>query len=150
MRWIAHDESVEYKTFLMLNKAKNIDDIDKALEFFYGPSQNFAYATKDGEIGLTIAGKFPLKSKEQGKFILDGSNPEHEWQGFIPYDHRLTVKNPKSGYVSSANNKYLYGPHLQFGIDFSKLSNFTDYKFHLDNDGNVAACLLYTSPSPRD
>ena len=103
MRWIAHDESVEYKTFLLLNKAKNIDDIDRALEFFYGPSQNFAYATRDGDIGLTIAGKFPLKSKEQGKFILDGSNPEHEWQGFIPYDHRLTVKNPKSGYVSSAN-----------------------------------------------
>ena len=47
------------------------------------------------------------------------------------------------GYVNSANNKYLYGPHLKYDIDFSKLSNFTDYKFHLDNDGNVAAYCEY-------
>ena len=47
------------------------------------------------------------------------------------------------GYVNSANNKYLYGPHLKYDIDFSKLSNFKDYKFHLDNDGNVAAYCEY-------
>ncbi len=47
------------------------------------------------------------------------------------------------GYVNSAKNKYLYGPHLQYDIDFSKISNFTDYKFHLDNDGNVAAYCEY-------
>ena len=103
MRWIAHDESVEYKTFLLLMKAKNIFDIEKALEYFHGPAQNFAYATKFGDIGLTIAGKFPIKWGEQGKFVLDGSNPDHEWKGFIPYEHVLKVKNPKSGYVSSAN-----------------------------------------------
>ena len=47
------------------------------------------------------------------------------------------------GYVSAANNKYLYGPHLQFDIDFSKLSNFSDYEFYLDNDANVAAYCEY-------
>ena len=47
------------------------------------------------------------------------------------------------GYVNVASNKYLYGPHLPFTIDFSKLSNFSDYKFYLDNDGNVAAYCEY-------
>ena len=47
------------------------------------------------------------------------------------------------GYVNIANNKYLYGPHLQYGIDFSKLSNFSEYEFYLDNDGNVAAYCEY-------
>ena len=47
------------------------------------------------------------------------------------------------GYVSAANNKYMYGPHLQFDIDFSKLSNFSDYEFYLDNDANVAAYCEY-------
>ena len=103
MRWIAHDESVEYKTFLLLNKAKNIYDIENALQYFHGPAQNFAYATKQGDIGLTIAGKFPIKWEGQGKFILDGSNPEHEWSGYIPYEHSLSLRNPESGYVSSAN-----------------------------------------------
>ena len=103
MRWIAHDESVEYKTFLLLNKAKNIDDIENALEYFDGPAQNFAYATKNGNIGLTIAGKFPIKYEGQGKFILDGKDIKNEWQGYIPYKNILTYKNPKEGYVSSAN-----------------------------------------------
>ena len=103
MRWIAHDESVEYKTFLLLNKAKNIDDIENALKYFHGPAQNFAYGTKYGDIGITIAGKFPIKWKEQGKFVLDGSNPDHEWKDYIPYEHILKIKNPNSGYVSSAN-----------------------------------------------
>ena len=47
------------------------------------------------------------------------------------------------GYVNVENNKYLYGPHLPFAIDFSKLSNFSDYEFYLDNDGNVAAYCEY-------
>jgi glucokinase len=47
------------------------------------------------------------------------------------------------GYVNVAENKYLYGPHLQYDIDFSKLSHFSDYDFYLDNDGNVAAYCEY-------
>ena len=57
-----------------MNKAKNIDDIENALKYFDGPAQNFAYATKNGDIGLTIAGKFPIKYEGQGKFILDGKD----------------------------------------------------------------------------
>ena len=103
MRWIAHDASIEYKTFFKLNRAKNISDIKEALSYFDGPAQNFAYATSEGDIGMTIAGKFPIKWKEQGKFLLDGSNRDHEWSGYIPFEHALTMINPKRNYVSSAN-----------------------------------------------
>ena len=103
MRWIAHDASIEYKTFFKLNRAKNISDIKEALSYFDGPAQNFAYATTEGDIGMTIAGKFPIKWKEQGKFLLDGSNRDHEWSGYIPFEHALTMINPKRNYVSSAN-----------------------------------------------
>ncbi len=103
MRWIAHDSSIEYKTFFKLNRAKNISDIKEALSYFDGPAQNFAYATTEGDIGMTIAGKFPIKWKEQGKFLLDGSNRDHEWSGYIPFEHALTMINPKRNYVSSAN-----------------------------------------------
>ena len=103
MRWIAHDASIEYKTFFKLNRAKNISDIKEALSYFDGPAQNFAYATTEGDIGMTIAGKFPIKWKEQGKFLLDGSNRNHEWSGYIPFEHALTMINPKRNYVSSAN-----------------------------------------------
>ena len=47
------------------------------------------------------------------------------------------------GFVNVLNNKYLYGPHLPFEIDFSKLSNFSEYEFYLDNDANIAAYCEY-------
>ena len=47
------------------------------------------------------------------------------------------------GYVNVTDSKYLYGPHLQYDIDFSKLSHFSEYDFYLDNDGNVAAYCEY-------
>ena len=54
---------------------------------------------------------------------------------------KVSVAMP--GYVDVANNKYFYGPHLKYAIDFSKLSKFSQYEFYLDNDGNVAAYCEY-------
>ena len=48
---------------------------------------------------------------------------------------KVSVAMP--GYVNIAKNKYLYGAHLKYDIDFSKLSNFLEYEFYLDNDGNM-------------
>ena len=76
--------------------------------------------------------------KNENDFIYSLSNIIQENHSIIS---KVSVAMP--GYVNSANNKYLYGPHLKYDIDFSKLSNFTDYKFHLDNDGNVAAYCEY-------
>jgi len=76
--------------------------------------------------------------ENENDFIYSLSNIIQENLSIIS---KVSVAMP--GYVNSANNKYLYGPHLKYDIDFSKLSNFTDYKFHLDNDGNVAAYCEY-------
>ena len=79
-----------------------------------------------------------LTPENENEFIKSLSNIIQENLSNIS---KVSVAMP--GYVNSANNKYLYGPHLKYDIDFSKLSNFTDYKFHLDNDGNVAAYCEY-------
>ena len=54
---------------------------------------------------------------------------------------KVSVAMP--GYVNAANNEYLYGPHLKYDIDFSKLSKFSEYEFYLDNDANVAVYCEY-------
>ena len=103
LRWIAHDESNELMTFYHLNRGKNYDDYRKALTFYTAPAQNFVFASVDNDISITPNGKFPLKWKEQGKFILDGTDPSNDWQGWIPAEQNPTVKNPPRGFVSSAN-----------------------------------------------
>jgi penicillin amidase len=103
LRWIAHDESDEFRTFFLLNRGRNYKDYREALKYFTAPAQNFIFASSDKDIAITPNGKFPLKFKEQGKYILDGSDPANDWQGWIPADQNPTVKNPPRGFVSSAN-----------------------------------------------
>jgi penicillin amidase len=103
LRWIAHDKSNELMTFYHLNRGKNYDDYRKALTFFTAPAQNFIFASVDNDIAITPNGKFPLKWKNQGKFILDGTDKTNDWQGWIPASHNPTVKNPPRNFVSSAN-----------------------------------------------
>ena len=103
LRWIAHDQSNELMTFYYLNRGKNYADYRKALTYYTAPAQNFIFASAENDIAITPNGKFPLKWKNQGKFILDGSDPGNDWQGWIPASQNPTVKNPPRNFVSSAN-----------------------------------------------
>lgn len=103
LRWIAHEKSNELKTFYLLNRGKNYNDYRDALTYYTAPAQNFIFASAENDIAITANGKFPLKWKDQGKFILDGTDPKYDWQGWIPASQNPTVKNPPRGFVSSAN-----------------------------------------------
>jgi penicillin amidase len=103
MRWLAHDESDDIMAFHLLNRGKNYNDYREALKYYSCPAQNFIFASSDNDIAITPNGKLPLKFKDQGKFILDGSDPANDWHGWIPTEQNPTVKNPPRGFVSSAN-----------------------------------------------
>ncbi len=103
LRWIAHDKSQELSTFYLLNRAKNYDDYVKALSYYAAPAQNFVFASNQNDIALWVNGKFPLKARQQGKYTLDGTDKNADWQSFIPHAHNPHVKNPVRGFVSSAN-----------------------------------------------
>ncbi len=102
-RWIAHDESIELKTFYLLNRSGDHDDYMQALDYFTGPAQNFAFASREGDIAIRIQGKFPVRRNDEGKFVLDGTKTSDEWQAFIPNEHNVMSKNPTRGFISSAN-----------------------------------------------
>ncbi len=103
LRWPVHDASNELRTFYQMNKAENYGDIKEALRHFSRPAQNYAFVTANDTIGIWVQGKFPRKWDEQGRFLMDGSRPEHEWSGWIPFEHNPRVVNPDTGFVSSAN-----------------------------------------------
>ncbi|QNL49429.1 penicillin acylase family protein [Olivibacter sp. SDN3] len=103
LKWVAHLPSNDLRAFYELNRAQHHKDYQHALKYFTAPAQNFVYADNQDNIAITSNGYFPLKWYEQGKYILDGSLSENEWQGRIPVEHNPTVTNPARGFVSSAN-----------------------------------------------
>ncbi|PTL99744.1 MAG: penicillin acylase family protein [Bacteroidetes bacterium] len=105
MKWIGHIGGNNQKTFLDLNKSENYDDYVKALTHYTAPAQNFVFASTEGDIALWVQGKLPNKWEGQGKFLMDGSKSENDWQGFIPQPFNAHTKNPERGFVSSANQQ---------------------------------------------
>ncbi|MFN4145272.1 MAG: penicillin acylase family protein [Runella sp.] len=85
------------------NRATNFEDYLAFKKYLEAPAFNIVFASNANIIGIASQGKFPLKWKEQGKYILDGSNPAHDWKDYIPMDHNPIVRNPARGFVSSAN-----------------------------------------------
>ncbi len=122
MKWIGHLGGNNQRPFLLLNKSKNYEDYLNAIKEYTAPAQNFVFASTDGDIGLWIQGKFPNKWKGQGKYLMDGSNPENDWQSFIEQPFNAHTKNPERGFVSSAN---------QHPVDPS-------YPYYVFNDGYEA------------
>jgi penicillin amidase len=119
VRWIAHDKSKDILTFYLLNRARNYNDYRKALSYYTAPAQNFIFASAK-DIAMTVNGKFPLKFKDQGKYVMDGSNTANNWQGWIPFEQNPTAKDPARGYLSSANQSptdatYPYYLNWSFG-----------------------------------
>ncbi|HET9485856.1 MAG TPA: penicillin acylase family protein [Chryseosolibacter sp.] len=102
-RWIAHDPSEEITAFHRLNRAKNHAEFMEALNYFSSPAQNFVFASISGDIAMRVQGKFPVRRKDEGKFVLDGSKRSQGWQAYIPNAHNINDKNPARGFVSSAN-----------------------------------------------
>lgn len=102
LRWIAHDPSLEVYAFYKLNRAQNHADYIAALDYYSAPAQNFAFASAHGDIAMRVQGKYPNKSFEEGKFLLDGTTTGHDWS-FIPFEQNIMDLNPERGFISSAN-----------------------------------------------
>ncbi len=103
VRWKAHDPGNEFKTFNRLNKTKNYKDYYAAIQSYYTPGQNFAYASKRGTIAMWAQGQFPAKWKRQGDFVMPGTDSNYMWQGNIPQEENPHMVNPERNFVSSAN-----------------------------------------------
>lgn len=93
----------ELLTFYYLNRAKNYSDYTQALTYYSCPGQNFVFASHSNDVAIWQQGDFPARWPEQGKFIMDGSKVQNEWQARIPQEHNAHVLNPERGFVSSAN-----------------------------------------------
>jgi penicillin G amidase len=103
MRWLGHEPSMTQKALYLMNRVKSHADYVEALRYFDAPAQNWVFASVEGDIAMRVQGRFPNKWRDQGRFVLDGADPLHRWQRFIPHEHVATQVNPARGFVSSAN-----------------------------------------------
>lgn len=114
MRWTALEATKELDAILQINKAKDWQTFEKALENFNAPAQNFIYADNSGNIAFKANGNIPIRKKGTGNLPVPGYSSEYEWSGYIPYNELPKEVNPEKGYVASANTKTIenYEQHI--------------------------------------
>ena len=102
IRWVAAEPGLFQFVFLDIDRARNWDEFRKAVSRYAGPSQNFVYADVDGHIGYQAAGALPIRHFKAGAPV-DGSNPQNEWAGYIPFEELPRQFDPPDGIIASAN-----------------------------------------------
>lgn len=103
MRWTGHDAGGVLEAIYGLNHAGNYGEFKAAIAKFDCPAQNIAYAGSDGRIAIWHNGKFPLRARGQGRYLLDGAAAADQWAGWVPMDRVPHMEDPERGFVSSAN-----------------------------------------------
>jgi len=104
MRWTVPDFKQVLKGFYLINRARNIDDIEEAARYTKS-GQNWVYADKKGNIGFYFLGAIPIRKGFSGDLPVPGWNGKYEWKGYVPGKKQPHLRNPKQGWIVNANNK---------------------------------------------
>lgn len=103
-----------------LNKAQNIDQAERALAQFEIVTQSALIADVDGQIGMTVTGRIPMRDASndlKGIVPAPGWDAKYDWRGYVPKDEAPRVHNPASGIIVTANHKVVpstYAHHLTY------------------------------------
>jgi penicillin amidase len=108
LRWTGIDQGRPLaRAILHLDRAANWDEFRAALADWQLPGMNFVYADTAGNIGYQMSGAVPVRAQNDlyGLLPVSGSDGEHEWVGFVPFEELPSAQNPKGDFFASANNR---------------------------------------------
>lgn len=104
MNWTGYHSWSELKSMVMINKAENLEEFEEGLKYWHVPPQNFAFADKNGNIGLFSAGWYPIRENGVDPTgVQNGSDSKNDWKGYVPFGEIPHTVNPPEGHLSSAN-----------------------------------------------
>jgi penicillin amidase len=119
LRWVGAERSLSPSSAVAVARASSFEDFRDAVRAVECPGQNFVYADVDGTIGYQCTGAYPRRRAGDGTSPVPGWTSEHEWDGFVAFEELPWSKDPKRGYLATANQRIhddAY-PHL-IGNDF--------------------------------
>jgi len=112
MRWTGAEPVTEGGAILSVNKASSYSEFMSAIQKWSVPPQNFMYADDQGNIAVTVAGKYPTRtvhlpdatelSVVGSRSFLNGTG-DYEWTGVIPFEKVPHTLNPEQGYLAGPN-----------------------------------------------
>jgi len=104
LRWVAHENgSVD----MGLDNLAECESVSCAFEVAHAagmPAQNIVVGDRNGNIGWTVAGRVPQRSKAAA-VPVSSLAVDTEWRGWLPAEQYPQLINPDVGRVWTANNR---------------------------------------------
>ena len=85
--------------------ATNLDEFEEANRAWVDPANNLTMADVDGNIGYLHRGRVPVRHAANGWLPVPGWTDAHEWTGDIAFEELPRVRNPKNGWIATANQR---------------------------------------------
>lgn len=106
LRWAGFELPIEplLHSALAINRAQNFDQFRAAASNMGALSVNWSYSDRVGNIGYVQSTPVPVRPHQRFHRVLDGSDPNDQWQGFHPPEQRPHALNPDQGWLANANN----------------------------------------------
>lgn len=99
-------ENPVFEAFYELNRADTLDKARAAAAKIQAPGLNVVWANAGGDIGWWAAAELPIRpAGVNPSFMLDGSKPESDKLGFLPFSANPQEEDPARGYIVSANQQ---------------------------------------------
>lgn len=114
--WMAERQLTGYDLYL----ARNVDEARVAYASYPSVSENRVMADVDGNILSQMVGDVPIRKKGNGMLPMPGWNPDVGWEDApLPFDALPTQRNPREGFLASANNRPRHAHGSAFlGVDW--------------------------------
>ena len=104
IKWLGSTLSDETTCLINMNRAPDCENFRESIRDWTVPTLSFSFADKDGNIAYQSSGRIPVR-KNWDRGFRPGWEPEHQWNGLIPYDHMPQMTNPTEGWIRSAYNR---------------------------------------------
>ncbi|MGY6630342.1 MAG: penicillin acylase family protein [Wenzhouxiangella sp.] len=106
MQWAGFELPIDelVDNALALNQAVNFSDFRQAASQMGALSVNWSYSDRHGNIGYVLSSAIPRRRHHEPFMLLDATNPDHGWDGFVAAEDRPWALNPDRGWLANANN----------------------------------------------
>ena len=98
------DRDTTAEALMRVNAARTGASSSMRAKLYQTPTQNFAYADIDGDIGFISPGLLPIRKSGDGLAPVDGASGAADWTGVMAFDQAPQIHNPDAGFIFNANN----------------------------------------------
>ena len=104
LAWTAYVPFDPVAAFVGMARARNLGELDAAIESFVCPPQNLVVGTRAGDLLFTILGRLPRRGRGDGRLPSPGWDREWHWRGLQPFAANPRVERPAEALLVTANN----------------------------------------------